>query len=247
MRPTPVAGRWPGAVLAAVGLVLAWPAIFWPALVITYGLPNDVSINSSPPPPLAQGIWSWGKFAQLGDLGPDMTFEMSNTFGLLVFVGSLALGFGAVAAWALVAGETGRSLGIAGVAFAAAVQLASSAQWVGQRQSGSFGDGNALDLVEQHMSGWLQLGSAATLLAALVLMLWTPVWAWLLPLWQTYGVGRRTVVTEAPADGPQPGPLGTAVMREPDDSGRARPHDDRPSVGFSDDERGAGRRSRERD
>ncbi|OFE18412.1 hypothetical protein BA895_12380 [Humibacillus sp. DSM 29435] len=251
MRPSLVPGRWPGALLATVGLVLAWPAIFWPALVITYGVPDDVTLNSPPLPPLAQGIWSWGKYAQLGDLGPDMTFEMSNTMGLLVVVGSLALGCGAAAAWALVAGETGRSLGIAGVAFAAAVQLASSALWIGQRQAGSFGDGNALDLVEQQVSGWLQLGSAAGLLAALVLMLWRPARSLLLPLllplWQTYGVGRRTGVTEERADGPQPPQLGTAVLREPGGPGRARLHDDRPSVGFSDDERAAGGRSRELD
>ena len=61
MRPTPVAGRWPGAVLAAVGLVLAWPAIFWPALVITYGVPNDVSINSSPLPPVGAGHLELGQ------------------------------------------------------------------------------------------------------------------------------------------------------------------------------------------
>lgn len=247
MRLSLVPGRWPGAVLATVGLVLAWPAIFWPALVITYGVPDDVTLNSSPLPPLAQGIWSWGKFAQLGDLGPDVTFEMSNTMGLLVVVGSLALGCGAAAAWALVAGETGRSLGIAGVAFAAAVQLASSALWVGQRQAGSFGDGDALDLVEQQVSGWLQLGSTAGLLAALVLMLWRPLRSLLFPLWQIYRLGRRTGVTEEPADGPQPSQPGTAVLREPGGPGRARLHDDRPSVGFSDDEHTTGGRSRDLD
>ena len=136
MKRTPVAGRWPGAGLAAVGLLLAAPAIFWPVLVITYGLPDDVPLDTSNSlPPLAQGIWGWGKYAQLGDVGPDMMFEMSNTMGLVIFAGSLTLGAGAVAAWALVAGEGGRSLGIAGIAVAVAVQLASSAQWVGQRQS----------------------------------------------------------------------------------------------------------------
>ena len=249
MRRTPVAGRWPGAGLAAVGLLLAAPAIFWPVLVITYGLPDDVPLDTSNSlPPLAQGIWGWGKYAQLGDVGPDMMFEMSNTMGLVIFAGSLTLGAGAVAAWALVAGEGGRSLGIAGIAVAVAVQLASSAQWVGQRQSESFGDGNALDLVEQQVSGWLQLGSAATLVAALGVMLWRPVWALVLPAWQTYGVGRRTEASEVSAGDPRPVPLRAAVMREPDDSGRARPPGDRPSVGFSDEERGgAGRRSRERD
>ncbi len=248
MRPTLVPGRWPGAALAAVGLLLALPAIFWPVLVITYALPDDVSLNTANSlPPFAQGIWGWGKYAQLGDLGPDMMFEMSNTIGLVIFAGSLTLGAGAIAAWALAAGESGRSLGIAGVAVAAAVQLASSAQWVGQRQSGSFGDGNALDLIEQQASGWLQLGSAAALVAAVGVMLWRPVWALLLPVWQIYGVGRRTGATEAPAGDPQPLPLGTAVRRELDDSGRVRPHDDRPSVGFSEDERGTGLHSREPD
>ncbi|MEO5745590.1 MAG: hypothetical protein ABIQ53_13515 [Terracoccus sp.] len=248
MRPTLVPGRWPGAVLAAVGLLLGLPAIFWPVLVIAYRVPDDVSLDTSNSlPPFAQGIWGWGKYAQLGNVGPDMMFEVSNTIGLVIFAGSLTLGAGAVAAWALVAGEGGRSLGIAGIAGAAAVQLASSAQWVGQRQSGSFGDGGASDLTEQQAAGWLQLGSAATLVAALGVMLWRPVWALVLPVWQTYGVGRRTEATEVSAGDPRPVPLGTAVMREPDDSGRVRPPDDRPSVGFSDDERGAGRRSRELD
>lgn len=244
MRPALVPGRWPAAVLAAVGVLLALPSLIWPVLVITYPLPEDATLDAAySMAPFSQGIWGWGKYAQLGDLGPDMGFEMSNTLGLLILAGSLTLGAGAVAAWALLAGEPGRSLGIAGVAFAAAVQLALSAQWVGQRQSGSFGvDGDALSLIEQQAAGWLQLGSVAALAAALGFMLWSLGWVGVVPSWRRLTGSEReapSVLADAGDEATAPPLLGSARLRGPGEIDRRARMVEGRTVGFSEDEPGS--------
>ena len=241
MRLALVPGRWPGALLAVVGLLLALPSLIWPVLVVRFAFTND---GSSTVVSSGQGIWSWGKYAQLGDEGPGVASGVASTVGLGWLWVSLAVGAGGVAAWALLPRERGRALGICGTSFVAAGQVASSAQWAGQRRNGFFGEEDAVNVIEQQLTGWLQLASAVVLLAAVGFMTWRPVWAWLVPRWRGRGAGGDVVASERPPDPAEPPPLGAAVLRVPCDPERSRPSNDRRSVGFSDEEGDTGRRSR---
>ncbi len=243
MRPTLVPGRWPGALLAAVGVLLAVPTVIWPVVIIGYATPDEGGYSGSP---FGQGIWSWGKYSQLGAETNGSVFEMSNTVGLVCLILLLVVGVGSTLAWAVVDGPPGEALGLAGTCLAAAAQLTSLSQWAGQQLSGFYDGDNGIG-IDVRAAGWLQIASAVILVVAVAFMVWRPVWSLLGPAWQTYGAGRRTEATPVPADGPKASQLGTAAMREPGGRGRAQLHDDRPSVGFSDDERATGGRSRELD
>ena len=232
MRAALVPGRRPGAALAVAGLLLALPSVVWPVLVITYSPSVDPTDAGDG---LGQGVWSWGRYAQLGDPHGGPVFDVSNATGLLFLVVTLVVGLGGALAWALVDGSPGAALGLAGTCVAAAAQLSSPSQWAGEKLSGFYGDESG-DGVRIGLAGWLQIASAVTLVLAVGFMVWRPLRALLAPVWQTYGVGRRTEAEEVPADDPNRQQLGTAALREPDDASRWRPHDDRPSVGFSDED-----------
>ena len=167
-------------------------------------------------------------------------YEVTNTLGLLSFIVSLVIGVAAVAVWALVRQEPGRSLGIAGTAFLAAAQLVFIAQWMGQRQSGSVG-ADASTLVEQQPAGWFQVASAVVLLVAAAVMLWRPVRWWLVLTW---GRQAGTASNGAPVlvrSGDEPGvPPVVGGDRWPELGGAGGPTRPvaGPSVGFSDDTSG---------
>lgn len=241
MRPALVPRRWPGAALAAVGVLLAVPTVIWPVVIIGYAPPDEGGYSGSP---FGQGIWSWGKYSQLGAELNGTVFEMSNTVGMVLLILSLFVGVGSALAWAIVDGVPGEALGLAGTCLAAAAQLSSLSQWAGQQLSGFYDGDNGIG-VDVRAAGWLQIASAVLLVVAVAFMVWRPVWALLGPKWQTFRARRPVEAGHVLADDPPP--LGTAVMREPDDSGDVRPRDDQPSVGFSDEERGTRRRSRELD
>ncbi|MDN5778589.1 MAG: hypothetical protein L0H96_16970, partial [Humibacillus sp.] len=231
MRPTLVPGRWPGAVIATAGGLLALPTFVWPVLVITYspsGDPTDAGKG------LSQGVWSWGRYAQLGDPHGGPVFDVSNTTGLVFLLVTCVVGLGGALAWALVDGAPGAALGLAGTCVAAAGQLSSPSQWAGEKLSGFYGDESG-DGVSIELAGWLQIASVVVLVVAIGFMLWRPVSMLLRPVWQNVGAGRPAEASDEAADGPPPMPQGTAVLRERDEN-RRRPHDDRPSVGFSDDD-----------
>lgn len=232
MTPALVRGRSPGAVLAAVGVLLALPTIFWPVMVTTYVSP-DASDDTVPS--LAQGLWSWGKVAELSQPLQGTPFELSNVFGLVFLVLSLVVGAGGGAAWAFVARGPGRSLGGAGVTFVTAVQLTLLAQWWGQRQIAVYGDSASVE-VSLQVAGWLQLASVVALLVALGCMLRRPLRACLAPTLRRLN-GQRpdtTVVLErAPDRGLVQHPTGSARLRHADDGDeRSRPVQG-PTVGFS--------------
>ena len=244
MRPALVAGRGPGAVLAALGVLLALPSVVWPVLGTTTFAAYDVTYSG---PSSTQVIWSWGKFALagLGEPPSSPMYEVTNTLGLLSVIVSLLIGAGAVAVWAFARYELGRSLGIAGTAFLASAQVVFIAQWMGRRQSGSVGEG-ASTLVEQQPAGWLQVASAVVLLVAVGFMLWRPLRAWLVPTCRpmTGGAPGTTGVPEFAREGePTPHPIGPARMRGADDAGEPSRPVTGPTVGFSDEE-AHGRRAR---
>lgn len=231
MRPALIAGRWPGAALAAVGMLLALPTLVWPVLVIIFSTSGDSADGGE----FRQGLWSWGRYAQLGDPNGEPVFDMSNTVGLIFLLVTLVVGLGGAVAWSLLDGAPGLTLGLAGTCLAAAAQLSSVSQWAGDKLSGFYGDESGGG-VEVELTGWLQIASAAVLVVAVGFMVWRPVWSLLGPIWRAWGAARRAEAMAAPDDD-QPSPqLGTAVLRRPHDASRAGRHDDRPSVGFSDDD-----------
>lgn len=236
MRPTLVPGRWPGAVIATVGGLLALPTFVWPVLVTTYSPSGDTTDAGKG---LSQGVWSWGRYAQLGDPHGGPVFDVSNTTGLVFLLVTLVVGLGGAVAWALVDGAPGAALGLAGTCVAAAGQLSSPSQWAGEKLSGFYGDQSG-DGVRIQLAGWLQIASVVMLVVAIGFMVWRPGWALLGPVWQTFVTRRAAETSDVPADDPRAPQLGTAVPREPDDAGGRRPHDHRPSVGFSDEAGGPG-------
>ncbi|MDN5766270.1 MAG: hypothetical protein L0H96_16960 [Humibacillus sp.] len=236
MRPALVPGRWPGAVLAALGVLLALPSVVWPVLGTTTFAEYDVTYSG---PSSTQVIWSWGKFALAG-LGEPPTspmYEVTNTLGLLSVIVSLVIGAGAVAVWAFVRYEPGRSLGIAGTAFLAAAQVVFIAQWMGRRQSGSVGE-DASTLVEQQPAGWLQVASAVVLLVAAGVMLRRPARGWPVPTRRRPAGTESHVAPVLVRSGDAPGAppvVGGARRREFGEAGGRACSVDGPVVGFSDD------------
>lgn len=231
MRPALVPGRWPGAALAAVGVLLAVPTVVWPVVIIGYAPPDEGGYSGSP---FGQGIWSWGKYSQLGAEGGVTSFEMTNTAGLVFLILSLAVGAGAVLAWAIVDGVPGEALGLAGTCLAVAVQLSSLSQWAGQQLSGFYDGDNGIG-IELRAAGWLQIASALLLVVAIGVMVSRPVWALLDPVWQAFRA-RRGAEADDVLGGNRPPTLGTAALSQPEPADRDRRHDGRPSVGFSDDD-----------
>lgn len=234
MRPALVPGRWPGAVLAAVGVLLAVPTVIWPVVIIGYAAPDEGGYSGSP---FGQGIWSWGKYSQLGAELNGSVFEMSNTVGLVFLISSLVVGLGSALAWAVVDGVPGEALGLAGACLAAAAQLSSLSQWGGQQLSGFYDGDNGIG-VEVRTAGWLQIASAVLLVVAIGFMLWRLVRAWLVPTLRrlTGDAPGATVVPGVSRDAESsPHPIGHARMREADDAGEPSRPVVGPTVGFSDE------------
>lgn len=238
MRPALVPGRWPGAVIAAGGGLLALPTLVWPVLVVTYSQSGDTTDAGEG---LRQGVWSWGRYAQLGDPHGGPMFDVSNTAGLLFLVVTLFVGLGGALAWALVDGAPGAALGLASTCVAAAAQLSSPSQWAGEKLSGFYG-GESGDGVRIELTGWLQIASSGMLVLAVGFMLARPVRALLVPVWQVYDARRRAEASDEPDHASPPPPSGVAVLREGDDVGLEGRLESRPSVGFSDDDTGTERR-----
>lgn len=232
MKPGLVPGRWPGATLAALGVLSALPGLVWPVLITTY--PSDDTFESAP---WVQHIWAWGKVLLVSEPTDEASPPASNTLGLVVFLVALVVGAGAAAAWALVGREEGRALGVAGTTFLAATQLVFSAQWEGQRQGVFFGlAGNDLS-VEHQPAGWSQLASAALLLIALGFMLWRPVKAWSAPTWRRLnGAEPETgqALTEQSDEATRASPMGSARLRGADEIGRRAHPAEGQTVEFSD-------------
>lgn len=229
-----VSGRWPGAALAAVGVLLAVPSIVWPVLVIRYVSPYDESYSGSP---FGQGIWGWGKYAQLSEEGNDSAFAVVNTVGLVFLVASLAVGLGGVLAWAFFAGSVGRSVGLAATCFAAVAQLGLLSQWAGQQLSGFYSGGNGIG-AGLEPSGWLHVAAGGVLVVAIGFMLWRPLRAWLVPTLRrlTGGAPGAAVVPEV-SHGREssPHPIGQARRRAADDHDEPSRPVAGPTVGFSDE------------
>ncbi|MDN5766271.1 MAG: hypothetical protein L0H96_16965 [Humibacillus sp.] len=234
MRPVLVPGRWPGSAFAAVGVLLAVPTVVWPVVIIGYAPPDEGGYSGSP---FGQGIWSWGKYSQLGAETNSSVFEMSNTAGLVFLIVSLVVGVGSALAWGVVEGMPGAALGLAGTCLAAAAQLSSLSQWAGQQLSDFYPGDNGIG-VEVRTAGWLQLASAVMFVVAIGFMLWRPLRAWLVPTFRrlTGGAPGSTDIPVVARDGESsPHPIGPARMQEADRAGEPSRPVTGPTVSFSDE------------
>lgn len=234
MRLTLVPGRWPGAVFAAAGVLLALPSLFWPVVVFTSINPAE---NEIPARSFTQGLYSWGKFLELTRPSEGTPFEVPNTLSLVVLVMSLTIGAGGAVAWGALGREPGRSLGITGASFVTATQLVFVAQWLAQRQNG-WNEENDSYQVELQPAGWLQAASLVVLLVAIGLMLWQPLRAVSAPVWRRWnGQESEAVTSSAGFVGEEVRPPPTALARRRDGAGDAdqvSPRANGPTVGFSD-------------
>jgi hypothetical protein len=239
IRTRLVAGRLTAGLVGLVGVLLAVPTVVLPTHAILQKPPAPLEPDGSP---FRLSVWSWGRIADT-TANTDGQIDVGNTTGLLILAVALAVGLAGVAAYAFRAGTDGRILGVAGLAWVASQVVGALGRRVGDTLSGIFGDGDQLD-VETLPAGYLEVGSAVLLLAALGLVVMRPVAALARPaVVRARSLGRRAATREtsgaagaAEAAAPR---IGIATIRDvpggSDQRAAARRDHAGTGVGFSDD------------
>ncbi|MBW8729691.1 MAG: hypothetical protein JF622_01540 [Terrabacter sp.] len=165
-----VAGRLAAALVGLVGVLLAFPMLVLPTHAILQKPPDTAEPDT---PPFRLSAWSWGHIADT-TASTDGQIDVGNTTGLVILVVALAAGLAGVVAYAFRAGTDGRILGVAGLAWAASQVVGGLGHRVGDTVSGLFGDDDQL-VVETLPAGYLEVASAALLVASLGLLVLRPV------------------------------------------------------------------------
>ena len=160
----PVAGRWPAAVVALLGVALSVPSVTGPTWLQTIADRERGELLSR------QWQWSWGRVDLTGLTGVELDL-VPNPVGLVVAVVLLVLGAAAVVVWMLARGGSAVLAPVA-VALLAGRLLTTSAE----RHGRSFREVDRSEAgltvtIGSTTAGWLETVAAVVLLAALALML----------------------------------------------------------------------------
>ena len=159
----PVAGRWPAALVALLGVVLAVPSLVGPTWLQTVSDRQRGELLSQ------QWQWSWGRVDLTGLTGVELDL-VPNPVGLAVAVALLVLGALAAAVWALARGAVVVLAPIA-LALLAGRLLTTVSERHGRAFREEIASEAGLSVTSgSTTAGWLETASAVVLLAALVLM-----------------------------------------------------------------------------
>ncbi|WP_404390883.1 hypothetical protein [Humibacillus xanthopallidus] len=159
----PVAGRWPVALVALLGVAMAVPSLVGPTWLQTVSDRQRGELLSQ------QWQWSWGRVDVTGLTGVELDL-VPNPVGLAVAVVLLVLGAVAVAVWALARGVVVLLAPIA-LALLAGRLLTTAAERHGRVFREEIASEAGLSVTSGSTTvGWLETASAVVLLAALVLM-----------------------------------------------------------------------------
>ncbi len=166
--------RLPGAVLAALGALLALPSVFWPTVTVSITAPEPSGLDVKGPQIFSFEMWSWGKvFAEglvtEGGQGDGSTGRLS----LLVAAVVVALTAAALLGLARTAAVV--PLGVAALGFSTAIVATSMVERV-TRDGADFGATGATVENIATVAGLLETGAVALLALALVLLLSGPAW-----------------------------------------------------------------------
>ena len=215
----PVAGRWPAALVALLGVVLAVPSLVGPSWLQTVSDRQRGELLSQ------QWQWSWGRVDLTGLTGVELDL-VPNPVGLAVAVALLVLGAVAVAVWTLARGAVVVLAPIA-LALLAGRLLTTSAERHGRAFREEIASEAGLGITSGSTNaGWLETASAAVLLTALALMV----------VRLSRGAPRPEPAETARHDPDEPAARHTGAVSSP---AALRPKGarlDGPEVGLSDEE-----------
>jgi hypothetical protein len=159
----PVVGRWPAALVALLGVVLAVPSLVGPSWLQTVSDRQRGELLSQ------QWQWSWGRVDLTGLTGVELD-RVPNPVGLAVAVVLLVLAAVAVAVWALARGVVVVLAPIA-LALLTGRLLTTAAERHGRSFREELASEAGLSIsTGSTTAGWLETASAVVLLVALALM-----------------------------------------------------------------------------